>query len=116
MRAGVPGTTMAWVAAGALALTMLLPFLWMFSTSLMGELEVFAYPPPVVPEELRWSNYPAALSARPFGRYFFNSMVFATCVVIGQVATAATAGYAFARLRFVGREQKRSRACRRRSF
>lgn len=105
IRAKVRGTTLAWVAAGILALTMLLPFLWMFSTSLMGELEVFAFPPPVVPEEARWSNYPAALTARPFGRYFLNSMVFATCVVIGQVVTAATAGYAFARVRFVGRER-----------
>jgi multiple sugar transport system permease protein len=77
---------------------MLVPFLWMVSTSLMGELEVHSYPPRLVPAEPQWQNYPAALSARPFGRYFLNSLVFAVAVVAGQLVTAATAGYAFARL------------------
>jgi len=40
-----------------LALTMLAPFLWMLSTSLMEELEVFRYPPRLLPESPIWENY-----------------------------------------------------------
>jgi len=88
-----------------LALTMLAPFLWMLSTSLMEELEVFRYPPRLLPESPIWENYQGALSARPFGRYFFNSFVFAACIVVGQLFTAATAGYAFAKFEFSGRDK-----------
>jgi multiple sugar transport system permease protein len=89
----------------ALAVVALAPFAWMLSTSLMDELEVYRFPPPLLPEAPRWNNYPGALTAQPFGRYFVNSLVFAGCVVVGQLATAATAGYAFARLSFRGREK-----------
>jgi multiple sugar transport system permease protein len=88
-----------------LALTMLAPFLWMVSTSLMGELEVYQFPPRLWPRDPQWENYIGALTARPFGRYFLNSLVFAIAVVLGQLVTAATAGYAFARLEFRGRDR-----------
>lgn len=94
-----------WVLTSILALTMLAPFLWMLSTSLMEELEVFTYPPRLLPESPQWENYNGALSARPFGRYFLNSFVFAACIVMGQLFTAATAGYAFAKLQFIGRDK-----------
>ncbi len=88
-----------------LAGAMLVPFLWMVSTSLMDELEVFSFPPRLLPEAALWRNYPEALSAQPFHRYFLNSLIFALLVAGGQLATSATAGYAFARLAFRGRER-----------
>jgi multiple sugar transport system permease protein len=88
-----------------LALTMVAPFLYMVSTSLMDEFEALRYPPALLPAAARLENYPAALSALPFGRFFFNSAVFAGCVVVGQVLTSAAAAYAFARLRFPGRDR-----------
>ena len=84
-------------------LVMAAPFLWMVATSLMGQLEVFSSVR-LFPESPLWSNYPEALTAQPFGRYFLNSLVFAVVVVAGQVATATTAGYAFARCDFPGRD------------
>ena len=84
-------------------LAMAAPFLWMAATSLMGQLEVFSSGR-LLPETLRWSNYPEALTAQPFARYFVNTLVFAAVVVAGQVATSTTAGYAFARLDFPGRD------------
>ena len=84
-------------------LVMAAPFLWMAATSLMGQLEVFASGR-LFPESPLWSNYPEALTAQPFGRYFLNSLIFATVVVAGQVFTATTAGYAFARCDFPGRD------------
>ena len=99
------GKLLAWGLTFALAASMLAPFLWMLSTSLMDELEVFRFPPSLVPETLRWDNYSGALSARPFGRYFLNSFVFAILIVLGQLFTAATAGYAFAKFEFKGRDK-----------
>ena len=80
------------------------PFLWMAATSLMGQLEVFASAR-ILPETPLWSNYPEALTAQPFARYFLNSLVFSVAVVAGQVGTATAAGYAFARIDFPGRER-----------
>lgn len=92
-------------AALVLALTMLAPFLYMLSTSLMQETEVFRLPPPLVPDSPRWANYPEALRALPFDRYFFVSIVMSVSVVLGTLLSSATAGYAFARLRFPGRDR-----------
>ncbi len=89
----------------ALSLTMLVPFLYMISTSLMDEIEVFRYPPPVLPRAPRFANYPEALSALPFDRFFFVSIVTSVSVVLATLVTSATAAYAFARLEFPGRDR-----------
>jgi len=88
-----------------LAVTMALPFLYMVSTSLMDEFEALRTPPALLPAHPQWGNYPAALTAMPFGRFFLNTALFSGCVVVGQVLTSATAAYAFARLRFPGRDR-----------
>lgn len=94
-----------YLLVAVLGLSMLLPFLWMLSTSLMDEFEVFQFPPRLVPADPVWSNYPNALTAAPFGRFFLNSAVMSLFIVAGHLFTAATAGYAFARLRFPGRDR-----------
>jgi multiple sugar transport system permease protein len=88
-----------------LAFIMLLPFLWMLGTSLMDELGVFRIPPPLIPSPPRWRNYPEALTALPFGRFFLNTLIFSAAVVLGQVTTSALAAYALARLDFPGRDR-----------
>ncbi len=104
-RRGSPALVQAGrIALLALACTvMAAPFLWMAATSLMGQLEVFSSGR-ILPGAPLWSNYPEALTAQPFARYFVNSLVFAVAVVAGQIGTATTAGYAFARLDFPGRD------------
>lgn len=92
-----------YTAAILLALMMLIPFLWMLSTALMEEFEVFQYPPPLVPASPQWQNFPNALTQLPFGRFFLNSGILALCMVVGQTFTGALGGYAFARFRFAGR-------------
>jgi multiple sugar transport system permease protein len=96
---------LAWSLAAALALTMLVPFLYMVSTSLMDELEVFTYPPPVLPASPRWRNYADALTALPFDRFFVVSAITSIAVVLATLLTSATAAYAFARLDFPGRDR-----------
>lgn len=92
-----------YLAAVLLAAVMLVPFLWMLSTALMNEFEVFKYPPPILPESPQWSNFPNALTQLPFARFFLNSGILALCMVTGQTLTGALGGYAFARFRFPGR-------------
>lgn len=96
------------IASGALillGLTMLMPFLLMVGTSLMSELEVYQFPPKFVPSTFRWSNYAEAMTMQPFGRYFLNTAIVAVVSVAGQLLFCSMAGYAFARLRFVGRDR-----------
>ena len=87
-----------------LAFMMILPFLWMISTSLKNPQEVFSYPPKWIPQELHFNNYAEAFKAAPFGRYFYNSVVIAGAVTIGQLISASLAAYAFARMNFRGKK------------
>src|SRR5437762_5798442 len=77
----------------------------MIATALMDEFDVLRYPPPLLPARPHPENFAIALTALPFGRFFLNTAIFAGCVVVGQVATSAMAAYAFARLRFPGRDR-----------
>jgi multiple sugar transport system permease protein len=84
---------------------MLLPFLWMVSTALMGEQEVYRFPPKFLPTNWRWSNFTEALTMQPFGRFFVNSIIVALASVAGQLLFCSMAAYAFARLRFRWRDR-----------
>ena len=99
------GQVLYWSGIALLVFVMVLPFLWMVATSLMDEFAVFAYPPPLLPRPARPSNYLNAWRALPFGRFYLNSLAFSLAVVVGQVTTSALAAYAFARLRFPGRDR-----------
>lgn len=89
------------LTAGALA--MVLPFTWMITTSLKSQSEVFTYPPQWIPAEFAWQNYVRAWQAAPFARYFFNSTLIALAVTLGELVTGSLAAFAFARIRFPGR-------------
>ncbi len=90
------------VAAVAVATVMVVPFLWMVSTALMGEFEVLQYPPPMLPATPRWANFRDALTTLPFARFFANSLIVAAFTVTAQVMAGALGGYALARFRFAG--------------
>ncbi len=92
----------ALTAAGAVL--MLLPFAWMVSTSLKSPAEVFAYPVIWIPRQPMWSNYAQAFGIAGFDRMFFNSVFIATASVTLNLLTSSLAGFAFARLRFRGRD------------
>ncbi len=82
------------------ALTMIVPFLWMVSTSLKDFSQVFLIPPTWIPDPVVWSNYPDSLNALPFGRAYWNSFYIAGIVVTSQLLTCSMAGYAVARVPF----------------
>jgi multiple sugar transport system permease protein len=90
------------LAAGALAFVV--PFWWMVSTSLKGPTELFEAPPTWFPRAPSLANYSDAWSAVPFPRYFLNTILVAGTIVLGVAATSVLAAFAFALLRFRGRE------------
>ena len=96
-------TTFWYIALGATAVMVMLPYIWMVSTSLKGSEEVFAYPPNWIPQAWRFQNYVDAWNAAPFGRYFFNSALAAVAVTVGQLITCSLAAFAFARMEFKGK-------------
>src|SRR5262249_51319374 len=85
------------------AVVMLLPFAWMISTSLKPADQLFTVPPTWIPCELQWETYAKAMNAGNFGRYALNLLILASASVTTNVGLSAFAGYAFARLRFPGR-------------
>ncbi len=87
------------------ALTMIIPFLWMLSTSVKDLGQVFTIPPAWFPDPVHWTNYPDSWNALPFGRAYLNSAIIAVVVVGSQLLTCSMAGYAFARIEFPFREQ-----------
>jgi multiple sugar transport system permease protein len=86
----------------AIATCALFPILWAISGSLKTAGEVTM--PTLFPAHPQWSNYRDVFAVMPFWRMFFNSVLYAGCVSIGQVFFCSLAGYAFARLRFRGRD------------
>lgn len=86
------------------SLLMLLPFIWMLSTSLKSSGEVTALPPVWIPENLQWENYSEAWSIAPFLRYGLNSIIVTVLSTVGEVLTTILAAYAFSRINFWGRD------------
>jgi len=86
------------------ALIMIIPFVWMLSTSLKQPGTEFVFPPKWIPDSFDFTNYPNALDLVPLFQQMINSIKVAGLITIGQVITSATAAYAFARLKFPGRD------------
>ncbi len=93
-----------YTALTLMAVIALIPFAWTLSTSLKNIDEVFAFPPQWIPSQLQWSNYTRLWAELPIGRWIVNSFVVVVLSVAGKLAIASTAAYAFARLRFPGRD------------
>ena len=85
------------------SLLLIFPFLWMLITSLETQSESLHFPPILVPHKLLPANYPNAFDAAPFSHFFVNSIVVAVSTVVANLVLCSLAGYAFARLRFLGR-------------
>jgi multiple sugar transport system permease protein len=87
------------------AVLALLPMLWMISASLMPPGAANAYPPRLLPERVTWEHYHALFTRLDLGRYLLNSTVIALSVTGISLLINSMAGYAFAKLRFRGRDR-----------
>ncbi len=79
---------------------MLLPFLWMLSSSLKTDIEVFQFPIQWLPAKPRWSNYVEIWSKVRFALYYFNTIKITVIITALQLITCSLAAYAFAKIEF----------------
>lgn len=88
-----------------MGISMVIPLLWMVSTSLKQPVAVFDFPPQWIPRPIIWENYVTAWNSMPFARFYFNSIFVGVVVTLGQVLTSSMAAYGFARLNFPFRDK-----------
>jgi multiple sugar transport system permease protein len=86
------------------ALLFLFPFFWMVSNAVRSNAEVLAIPVRLLPNVFEWDNFAKAWTQLPFGRFFLNSMIVSVSVTLITVVVSCLSGYAFARLKFPGRD------------
>ncbi|MDI7274747.1 MAG: carbohydrate ABC transporter permease [Anaerolineae bacterium] len=86
------------------SLLFLFPLIWMLSTSLKTNEQVYRVPTVWIPNPIAWDNYPRALSRMPFLLFLRNSCITSFIPVIGAVLSASMVAYSFARVRWPGRD------------
>ena len=95
-------TIISVILLGIIAVGFLFPFVWMVATSLKPTTEVFSLSP--TGSRVAWDNYPSALNSIPFGRVVLNSFIVSLAGAALVVVVSVLSAYAFARLRFKGRD------------
>ncbi|MFH1577721.1 MAG: carbohydrate ABC transporter permease [Candidatus Omnitrophota bacterium] len=84
------------------AISCILPLVWMVSSSLKTQQTIFS-DTSLIPRDPHWENYYLAWKEGGFGRYFINSIIYTVSTVVGIVAVASLAAYAFSRFKFPGK-------------
>jgi len=82
------------------ALIMIMPFLWMLSTSVKSFADSMSVPPKWLPTEWRFDNYARVIDSIDFGTYYLNTVIVTLGRTAGQLVLCSLAAYAFASLRF----------------
>lgn len=104
---------LAHVALIALSIPFILPLIWMITTSLKGDGQIFMTGghstsalsmQNILPNPVKWANYSAAIHAVPFGVYLRNTLMLCLLNVVAAVISSALVAYGFARLKFKGRD------------
>jgi len=86
------------------AIAMVVPFLWMLSTSLKSQSGAMSIPPQWIPDPIHWENYVEVFKSFPFVLFAWNSTKIAVLGTVGQLISTTLAAYAFSRMNFPGRQ------------
>lgn len=89
----------------ASSLTMILPFLWMLSSSFKDSMEVFNFPIQWIPQNLKLKNYSYIWNKANYPQLFFNTLKLTVVITILQIVTCSLAAYAFSKLVFPERDK-----------
>ncbi len=93
------------VVLAAFGVLMVLPFVWMLSTSFKIPIDVFNYPIEWIPKRFNWNNYQRVWNgSQPFDLFYYNSVKVTAITVVGTVLVCSAAAYGFSRIRFKGRD------------
>lgn len=85
------------------AAVFMLPFIWMLSTSLKSDTQLYAYPPIWIPIPPEFLNYPEAVNYINFGLYLWNTLVIAVLSTLGALVSCSLVAYSLARIPWPGR-------------
>jgi multiple sugar transport system permease protein len=96
--------TIHYIVLSITGLVVLVPFVWMLSTSLKGSGVLTEVPPRWIPEHFFWNNYKEVLIDNKFLKFTFNSIYISVVGAVGSIFTCTLAGFAFARLKFPGKD------------
>ncbi|MEA5077233.1 MAG: carbohydrate ABC transporter permease [Anaerolineaceae bacterium] len=96
--------TAAYILLAVGALVMIIPFVWMLSTSLKDQQQLFAWPPSWLPNPFVWKNYTDVWTRINFSLYGWNTIKITVAVTIGRLILCSMAGYGFARMKFPGKD------------
>ncbi len=88
----------------ALSIVYLVPFVWLLSTSVKPDAQIFLFPPVWIPQPLHWKNYSDGLTAIPFARYLGNTLLICAFTVVGTVWSSSMVAYGLSRIPWRGRE------------
>ncbi|GBF71862.1 sugar ABC transporter ATP-binding protein [Paenibacillus sp. 598K] len=94
---------LAYLALIAVSIGMIVPYIWMLSSSFKLNKDVFAFPMVWIPDNIRWQNYVDIWTRIPLGTFIYNTAKLSVIVTLLQLLTSSFAAYAFAKLRFRGR-------------
>ena len=86
-----------------IAVIMVVPFLWMLSTSLKTQYDAVKIPPVWIPDPPQWENYVKLFTEQPMFQFLLNTIKIVFFVVLGQLFFSSLAAYSFARISFKGR-------------
>lgn len=98
------GRIVLYASVAAMSLAFAAPLVWMISTSLKDDPQVYVVPPIWIPNPIRPLNYVEIFTRRPMGLYFLNTMRYAIPTAVGVLLSCAAVAYSFARMRWPGRD------------
>lgn len=99
-----PLKLVSWVFLLVAGVVTVFPFAWMLSSSLMPPTEIFRPGLHLLPEQPTLDNYRMAMTKAPLARFLLNGVIVTGLIALGQLLVVVPAGYAFARMRFPGRD------------
>lgn len=97
------GKVFMYIVLAMAAAGVILPFLWMLSASLKLDKDVFQFPIQWIPKDPRWKNYQDIWKQIPFLTFYMNTAKLTVIITFLQLLTSSLAAYAFAKIRFPGR-------------
>jgi multiple sugar transport system permease protein len=87
-----------------LAVVWVVPFFWLIRSALMDLGQIFSYPPVIVPNPIRWSNFKEAMTVLPFGRYIINTLTIVVLSVSGIIVSCSLSAYGLTRIQWKYRD------------
>lgn len=100
-----PSRIVIFLALFLIALLMVVPFIWMISSSFKMDKDIFEYPIKWIPEVFRVSNYVEVWTEIPFLQYYLNTLKLAILITGGRLLTCSLAAFSFSKLEYPGRDK-----------